>query len=175
VRGSLAKSNECASTRSYVDPRRLFENAEEAGGELKANEQRRPQPATTTNTFSVPVTTIVVDQLPTSFFLYPKTTNTSTTMSSFMSQVMQPGGGVMLLPFVRGVIGLLLVLTLAGFASGVARIHMAILAFLSAGLLVSLSMFESEFKRLNSYSSDEPAQKYEPSQAGGKSTAAKSD
>lgn len=70
--------------------------------------------------------------------------------SSFISQVMQPGGGVMLLPLVRGVIGVLLVLTLAGFLSGVARIHMAVLSFLGAGLLFSLSMFESEFKRLQS-------------------------
>jgi hypothetical protein len=96
-------------------------------------------------------------------------------MSSFMAQVMQPGGGVMLLPFVRGVIGLLLVLTLIGFSVGVARIHMAILSFLSAGLLVSLSMFESEYKKVNSYSNDEPPQRSEPSSAGGKSTAPKSD
>lgn len=74
-------------------------------------------------------------------------------MSSFVSQVMQPGGGVMLLPFVRIVIALLLVLTLAGFLAGIARIHMAILSFLGAGLLFSLSMFESEFKRVQSQSS----------------------
>jgi hypothetical protein len=67
-----------------------------------------------------------------------------------MSDVMQPGGGIMLLPFVRIVIGILLVLTIAGFCVGVARLHMAILAFLSAGLLVSLAMFESEFKKLKS-------------------------
>eukprot|EP00525_Craspedostauros_australis_P009842 CAMPEP_0198114052 /NCGR_PEP_ID=MMETSP1442-20131203/5550_1 /TAXON_ID= /ORGANISM="Craspedostauros australis, Strain CCMP3328" /LENGTH=91 /DNA_ID=CAMNT_0043771273 /DNA_START=173 /DNA_END=448 /DNA_ORIENTATION=+ len=67
---------------------------------------------------------------------------------SFVSQVMQPGGGVMLLPFVRTVIGVLLILTMAGFAAGVARIHMAVLSFLSAGLLFSLSMFESEFRKL---------------------------
>jgi len=63
---------------------------------------------------------------------------------------LQPGGGIMLLPFVRLVIGCLLVLTLAGFFAGVARIHMAILSFLSAGLLFSLSMFESEFKKVKS-------------------------
>lgn len=74
-------------------------------------------------------------------------------MSSFVSQVMQPGGGVMLLPFVRVVIALLLVLTLSAFLAGVARIHMAILSFLGAGLLFSLSMFESEFKRVQSKSS----------------------
>jgi hypothetical protein len=75
-------------------------------------------------------------------------------MSSFMSDVMQPGGGVMLLPFVRIVIGILLVLTIAGFCAGVARLHMAILAFLSAGLLVSLAVFESEFKKLKSGSGE---------------------
>jgi hypothetical protein len=74
-------------------------------------------------------------------------------MSSFVSQVMAPGGGVMLLPFVRVVIGCLLVLTLAAFLAGVARIHMAILSFLGVGLLFSLSFFESEFKRVQSNSS----------------------
>ena len=54
----------------------------------------------------------------------------------------------MLLPFVKGVIGVLLILTLAGFVAGVARIHMAILSFLSAGLLVSLAVFESEYKKM---------------------------
>jgi hypothetical protein len=38
--------------------------------------------------------------------------------------------------------------TLTIFAAGVARIHMAILSFLSAGLLFSLSMFEVEFKKV---------------------------
>jgi len=70
--------------------------------------------------------------------------------SSFVSQIMQPGGGVMLLPFVRFVIGLLLVLTIAGAIVNFARIHMIILAFLSGGLLVSLSFFESEFKKVRS-------------------------
>ena len=73
-------------------------------------------------------------------------------MTSFISQVMEPGGGVMLLPFVRVVIAFLLVLTLAGFLAGVARIHMAILSFLGGGLLVSLSMFETEFNKVRSQS-----------------------
>ena len=67
---------------------------------------------------------------------------------SFISDIMAPGGGVMLLPFVRVVIGVLLILTIAGFIAGVARIHMAILSFLSAGLLVSLSVFESEYQKM---------------------------
>lgn len=65
---------------------------------------------------------------------------------------MQPGGGVMLLPFVRFVIAFLLVLTSAGFLAGVARIHMAILSFLGVGLLFSLSMFETEFKKVRNQS-----------------------
>jgi uncharacterized protein involved in cysteine biosynthesis len=68
-------------------------------------------------------------------------------MSSFFSQIMEPGGGVMLLPFVRLVIGCLLCLTVAAAIAGVARIHMIILSFLSSGLLLSLQFFESEFKK----------------------------
>lgn len=68
--------------------------------------------------------------------------------SSFVAQIMQPGGGVMLLPFVRFVIGLLLVLTVLAALVGIARIHMVILSFLSGGLLVSLSFFESEFNKV---------------------------
>ena len=54
----------------------------------------------------------------------------------------------MLLPFVRGVIALLLFLTTSAAIVGVARIHMIVLSFLSGGLLVSLSFFESEFKKV---------------------------
>lgn len=54
----------------------------------------------------------------------------------------------MLLPFVRVVIGCLLVVTLSAFAAGVAKIHMAILSFLSFGLLVSLSLFEKEWDKV---------------------------
>jgi hypothetical protein len=58
-------------------------------------------------------------------------------MSSFVSQIMAPGGGVMLLPFVRLVIGILLILTITAAVLGVARIHMMILSVLSAGTLFS--------------------------------------
>ena len=68
---------------------------------------------------------------------------------SFVAQIMQPGGGVMLLPFVRFVIGILLVLTVMAAVLDVARIHMVILSFLSGGLLISLSFFESEFKKVS--------------------------
>jgi len=53
-----------------------------------------------------------------------------------------------LIPFIRYTIGLLLCLTSAAFAIGVARIHMAILTFLSAGLLVSISFFQSEYEKM---------------------------
>ncbi|CAB9505691.1 expressed unknown protein [Seminavis robusta] len=66
---------------------------------------------------------------------------------SFVTDVLSPGGGVMLLPFVRLVIGCLLVLIMTMFVAGVARLHMAILTVLSSGLLVSLSFFESEYKK----------------------------
>eukprot|EP00980_Cylindrotheca_fusiformis_P017893 scaffold5682_cov140-Cylindrotheca_fusiformis.AAC.4 len=61
---------------------------------------------------------------------------------------MEPGGGLLLIPFVRIIIGTLLVLTLSGFVAGFARIHMAILSFLSAGLLFSISMFETEYNKV---------------------------
>lgn len=69
-------------------------------------------------------------------------------MSSFFAQIMEPGGGVMLLPFVRTVIACLLVLTTTAAAFGVARIHMIILTVLSTGLLFSLAFFEKEFKKM---------------------------
>lgn len=69
--------------------------------------------------------------------------------SSFVSSFLEPGGGIRLLPFVRVVIGILLLLTLAGAFFDVARIHMIILSFLSAGLLFSLSFFESEYNKVN--------------------------
>jgi len=68
-------------------------------------------------------------------------------MSSFFAQMMEPGGGVMLIPFVRLVIVCLLLLCIAGAVAGVARIHMIILSVLSGGLLLSLQFFESEYKK----------------------------
>jgi hypothetical protein len=67
---------------------------------------------------------------------------------SFIQEILQPGGGVMLIPFVRVVISVLLVLTIMGFVANVARIHMVILGFLATGLLLSLSMFEREFNKV---------------------------
>ena len=67
---------------------------------------------------------------------------------SFFQEVLAPGGGVMLIPFVRFVISLLFVLCIMGFVADVARIHMVVLGFLSAGLLFSLAMFEREFNKV---------------------------
>lgn len=68
---------------------------------------------------------------------------------SFISEVMAPGGGIKLIPFVRVIVGLLLVCTIGIFIAGVARIHMAILIFLSSGLLFSLQMFETAYNEAN--------------------------
>lgn len=76
---------------------------------------------------------------------------------TFISDVMAPGGGVLLLPFVRVVITILLVCCVATFIAGVARIHMAILSFLSSGLLVSLHMFEKAFNNLQNKNNQAPA------------------
>jgi hypothetical protein len=84
----------------------------------------------------------------TSFTASSNNTPTSA-MSSFFAEIMQPGGGIILIPFVRVIITILLVLTMMGFVAGVARIHMGILSFLSAGLLFSLSMFEKEFNKVH--------------------------
>mmetsp|Transcript_33112 Transcript_33112/g.71663 ORF Transcript_33112/g.71663 Transcript_33112/m.71663 type:complete len:97 (+) Transcript_33112:138-428(+) len=67
---------------------------------------------------------------------------------SFVKNLLAPGGGVALIPFIRYVIMLLLVVCLAAFISGVARVHMAILSFLSGGLLVSLSVFQTEYEKM---------------------------
>jgi hypothetical protein len=83
----------------------------------------------------------------TSFYPFQLHFDLTTNMSSFFAQIMEPGGGLMLLPFVRVVIGCLLVLTATTGILGVARIHMIILTFLSGGLLASLYFFESEFKK----------------------------
>lgn len=61
-----------------------------------------------------------------------------------------------LLQFVKIVVSLLLLTTLTIFVAGIARIHMAILSFLSAGLLLSLSLFEKEYKKVVASREDEP-------------------
>lgn len=68
--------------------------------------------------------------------------------TGIVSQMFQPGGGVVLIPFIRKVIGCLCLVTMTAFFCGVARIHMAILTVLSGGLIWSLNFFESEFEKM---------------------------
>mmetsp|Transcript_6424 Transcript_6424/g.6026 ORF Transcript_6424/g.6026 Transcript_6424/m.6026 type:complete len:96 (-) Transcript_6424:278-565(-) len=70
-------------------------------------------------------------------------------MSSLVAQLLAPGGGIILIPFIRYVIMLLLLVTSTAFILGVARIHMAVLSFLGGGLLLSISMFQSEYEKVN--------------------------
>jgi hypothetical protein len=67
---------------------------------------------------------------------------------SLFSQLLAPGGGLMLIPFIKIVIGLLLATCLTALYLGVAQIHMAILSFLSIGLLASLQMFQSAYAQV---------------------------
>lgn len=92
---------------------------------------------------------------------------------SLFAEIMQPGGGLILIPFVRAVIALLLCCCLAGAIVGVARIHMIVLSFLSAGLLFSLGLFEREFQKVHGSSSS--AASVPTSQAGGNKNLAKTD
>mmetsp|Transcript_18683 Transcript_18683/g.27050 ORF Transcript_18683/g.27050 Transcript_18683/m.27050 type:complete len:96 (+) Transcript_18683:62-349(+) len=90
-------------------------------------------------------------------------------MSGFVANLLQPGGGVALIPFIRYVIFALLCLTLTGFGLGVARIHMAVLSFLCAGLLVSLSVFQTEWDKLQKARAGEKTTSSEGNSQGTKS------
>jgi hypothetical protein len=96
---------------------------------------------------------------------------------SFLAQIMEPGGGIILLPFVRLVIAVLLVLTVSAAIVGLARIHMIILSVLSAGLLVSLSFFESEFNKMKNGGRSAPSSsdRYEQAPPQKNGAAAKTD
>eukprot|EP00549_Striatella_unipunctata_P003500 CAMPEP_0118694876 /NCGR_PEP_ID=MMETSP0800-20121206/12817_1 /TAXON_ID=210618 ORGANISM="Striatella unipunctata, Strain CCMP2910" /NCGR_SAMPLE_ID=MMETSP0800 /ASSEMBLY_ACC=CAM_ASM_000638 /LENGTH=96 /DNA_ID=CAMNT_0006593491 /DNA_START=154 /DNA_END=444 /DNA_ORIENTATION=- len=67
---------------------------------------------------------------------------------SFVSQILAPGGGMLLIPFIKIVICILMLTCGAACIAGVAQIHMAILLFLSSGLLYSLTWFEAEFAKV---------------------------
>ena len=67
---------------------------------------------------------------------------------SFAQQILAPGGGILLIPFIRSVIMCLFMTTVTAFLCGVARIHMAILSVLAGGLLLSISFFMSEFEKV---------------------------
>ena len=65
---------------------------------------------------------------------------------SFIADVLAPGGAILLIPYIRMVIGSLLMTTLTAFCMGIARGHMAILSFLAGGLLLSISFFLNTFE-----------------------------
>ena len=69
-------------------------------------------------------------------------------MTSFVSQILSPGGGVLLIPFIRMVIMVLFCTTMIAFCFGVARVHMAILSFLAGGLLLAISFFMNEYEKV---------------------------
>jgi len=83
-------------------------------------------------------------------------------MSGIVSQMFQPGGGVVLIPFIKKVIGCLCLVTMTAFFYGVARIHMAILTVLSSGLIWSLNFFESEFEKMQRARSSAPSDSRAP-------------
>lgn len=70
--------------------------------------------------------------------------------TTFIQQIMSPGGGVLLIPFTRAVIFCLALTTTTVFILGVARIHMFILTFLSVGMWFALGIFEREFSKIMS-------------------------
>mmetsp|Transcript_20001 Transcript_20001/g.30276 ORF Transcript_20001/g.30276 Transcript_20001/m.30276 type:complete len:93 (+) Transcript_20001:169-447(+) len=66
---------------------------------------------------------------------------------SLFTEVLKPGGGILLIPFIRTVISCLFMTTVTAFICGVARMHMAILSFLAGGLLWSISFFMGEYEK----------------------------
>ena len=67
--------------------------------------------------------------------------------SSFVAQIMAPGGGIHLVPFTRGVVFCLFLTTTTVFIQGVARLHMGILSLLSVGFYIALGIFQKEYKK----------------------------
>jgi hypothetical protein len=67
--------------------------------------------------------------------------------TTFIQQILSPGGGLLLIPFTRVVIFCLFLTTFSVFIMGVARIHMLILTFLSAGMWFALGLFEREYMK----------------------------
>mmetsp|Transcript_9162 Transcript_9162/g.11462 ORF Transcript_9162/g.11462 Transcript_9162/m.11462 type:complete len:107 (+) Transcript_9162:64-384(+) len=67
--------------------------------------------------------------------------------TSFVAQIMAPGGGILLIPFTRAVVCCLFITTSTVFVLGVARIHMFILSVLSVGFYIALGIFQKEYKK----------------------------
>ena len=69
---------------------------------------------------------------------------------------MEPGGGMILLPFIRYVTIALMIGTGTAFINGFVRIHMGILFFLSSGLYLSLIFFEQQYNKVTKNSHQAP-------------------
>ncbi|KAK1738298.1 hypothetical protein QTG54_010967 [Skeletonema marinoi] len=69
---------------------------------------------------------------------------------TFIQDLLKPGGGIALIPFIRGTIATLLVLVILMGIADIARIHMVVLASLSIGLLMSISWFEKAWNDVQS-------------------------
>jgi hypothetical protein len=67
--------------------------------------------------------------------------------TSFLSKILAPGGGILLIPFTRGIIACLFLVTSTVFIVGAARIHMFILSCLSCGMYFSLGFFEKAYAK----------------------------
>lgn len=68
--------------------------------------------------------------------------------NTMFAQLMAPGGAIQLIPFTRGVMVCLFLLTVTVFIWGVARVHMAILGVLSLGMYIVLGVFQTEYDTL---------------------------
>ena len=66
---------------------------------------------------------------------------------SLFAKIMAPGGGMILVPFTRGVTICLFLVTFSVFLVGTARIHMAIMSVLSLGMWIALGIFEKEYSK----------------------------
>ncbi|CAN0144276.1 unnamed protein product, partial [Ectocarpus sp. 12 AP-2014] len=62
--------------------------------------------------------------------------------------VMKPGSSVQLVPFINGVLCILVALLVYVAASGEGSIHVYVMGFLSIGLMGSVNWFISEFRKV---------------------------
>lgn len=76
---------------------------------------------------------------------------------SFIQDLLKPGGGVALIPFIRVIILLLLIMVIIMGIADVARIHMFVMGFLASGLLVSIWWFEKAWNDVQRARGSAPA------------------
>ena len=95
---------------------------------------------------------------------------------SFIAKILSPGGGILLIPFTRFVIACLFVVTTTVLVVGVARVHMFILSFLSAGMWISLGIFHKAYTAaFNGPESEAKEEKLPPTRAPAVSQAKRED